>query len=241
MINITKNNIPNPTIITYNDKNGKTQKSNIRVGTIYKKTSITIHSTGNEKSTAENERNWLVNPTNSRVASWNLAVDEDSIVEAIPENEISYHAGKGSGNTGSIGIEICESGDRLKTLNNAVDLVVYLLKKHNLKITDIKKHYDWTKKNCPRILIDKTQVKDGLDWNWFIKQIELKLKPEPIKPVVQIIPNKPDWKEEIILKSLENNIITDNGWLAKKDEAMPVWAVLSIANKLKEEIEKLKK
>mgnify|MGYP001014253354 CR=1 FL=1 len=80
---------------------------------------ITIHSTANTKSTAQNERDWLVNPSNSRKASWHIAVDEKEAIEAIPLDEIAYHAGDKIGNNLSIGIEICESGNREKTLKNA--------------------------------------------------------------------------------------------------------------------------
>ena len=48
-----------------------------RPGIKAKMTSITVHNTGNPKSTAMNERNWLVNPNNSRVASFHIAIDEN--------------------------------------------------------------------------------------------------------------------------------------------------------------------
>ena len=43
----------------------------------------------------------------------------------IPLNEVARHAGDGGSGTGnrrSISIEICESGDRAKTLENAIKL-----------------------------------------------------------------------------------------------------------------------
>ncbi len=80
---------------------------------------ITIHSTGNPKSTALNERNWLVNPNNNRVASWHIVVDEKEIIEAIPPlDEMAYHSGSKEGNQKSIGIEICESGNRKKNIRH---------------------------------------------------------------------------------------------------------------------------
>lgn len=114
-------------------------------------TGITIHSTANPKSTAINERNWLVNPSNTRTASWHIAVDENMAVEAIPLNEKAIHASSTIGNNTTIGIEICESGNREKTLKNAVALVAKMLHERNWSVDRLKRHFDWNGKNCPRI------------------------------------------------------------------------------------------
>lgn len=113
-------------------------------------TSITIHSTGNEKSTAKNERGWLTNPSNNRSASWHYVVDDCDIIEVIPPNEVAYHSGTTQGNKTSISIEMCECGNRELVIRRTKELVHYLMEKHNIRI--IKRHYDWSRKNCPRIL-----------------------------------------------------------------------------------------
>ncbi len=114
----------------------------IRPGTKMTPECITIHSTGNEKSTALNERNWLTNPSNDRIASWHIVVDEKETIEAIPLNEIAYHAGDKKGNNTSIGIEICESGDRAKTIQNAINLVAKMLYERGWGVDKLKRHYD---------------------------------------------------------------------------------------------------
>ena len=124
---------------------------NRRPGTKMVPTTITIHSTGNPSSTARNERGWLVNPSNTRTASWHIAVDEKEAVMAIPLDEVAWHAGNKVGNESSIGIEICESGNRQKTLENAAKLVAYLLKQRGWGTDKLRRHYDWSRKNCPRI------------------------------------------------------------------------------------------
>ena len=113
---------------------------------------ITIHSTGNPKSTAQNERDWLTNPSNTRTASWHIVVDEKEAIEAIPLTELAYHAGNRNGNNKSIGIEMCESGNRNKVLDNTVKLVAKMLHERKWGIDRLKRHYDWSGKNCPRIL-----------------------------------------------------------------------------------------
>jgi N-acetylmuramoyl-L-alanine amidase len=144
--------------------------SSRRPGIIRKPKTLTVHSTGNLRSTARNERDWLVNPRNTRLASWHVVVDEKEAVEAIPPNEVAWHAGdgrRGEGNAYSIGVEICESGDRAKTLNNAARVIAALLREYGLVVADIRQHFDWNKKNCPRIL------RTGKLWNEFLAAIGL--------------------------------------------------------------------
>lgn len=132
---------------------------------------LTIHSTGNPRSTAKNERGWLTNATNDRTASFHVVVDQDEAVECIPLNEVAWHAGdgsSGSGNSQSIGLEICESGDRGKTLENAIAVAATILRQQNLPASSLRRHNDWSGKVCPRILIDAAfRAKPGHTWDWF--------------------------------------------------------------------------
>lgn len=155
-------------------------KGKIRPGTKINHTTITIHSTANPKSTAMNERNWLTNPSNTRIASWHIAVDEQMAVEAIPLDEIAYHTGTSQGNNTSIGIEICESGDRAKTLLNAVELTAKLLHERNWGTDKLRRHYDWSKKICPRIL----SANNWEGWNGFKIQVQREL--DKLKSKVKI-------------------------------------------------------
>lgn len=136
---------------------------------------VTIHSTGNTESTARNERDWLTNPNNTRTASWHIVVDEKEAIEAIPLDEVAWHAGDGAygtGNRKSIGIEICESGDRSKTLMNAVEVTAKILKQLGLGVDSLRRHYDWSKKLCPRIMASNNW--DG--WNGFKIMVQRKLE-----------------------------------------------------------------
>ncbi len=121
-------------------------------------TTITIHNTGNPSSSARNERVWLTNPDNTRVASFHIVVDEREAIECLPINENAWHSGDGSGlasgNRTSIGIEICESGDYAKTLKNAAKLVARMLKDRGWGVNKLRRHYDWSEKICPRLMYD---------------------------------------------------------------------------------------
>lgn len=155
----------------------------LRPGGDYKKMTVTIHSTGNLSSSPRGERNWLNNSTNKRLAAWHYVVGEGLVIQAIPENETAWHCGNATGNNHSIGIEIVESGDRCKVLTTAAEFVADLLKKYGWGIDKLKRHYDWTGKICPRILIDPAHIKGSMDWNWFLKTVEAILEGgEELKP-----------------------------------------------------------
>ncbi|WP_420799838.1 N-acetylmuramoyl-L-alanine amidase family protein [Paenibacillus paridis] len=105
----------------------KSVACNRRPANVMNASTITIHNTGNPSSTARNERAWLTNPTNTRTASYHIVIDEREAIECLPLNENAWHSGDGSGATSgnrtSIGVEICESGNYAKTLDNAATLV----------------------------------------------------------------------------------------------------------------------
>lgn len=119
-------------------------------------TSVTIHETGNyaKGADAEAHGNYLnSNAGEASYTSWHYTVDKDSIVQHIPDNEHSYHAGDGvdgPGNTTSISIEICvnSDGDFTKARENAASLV-RLLKTEHSSIKSIVQHNNWNGKDCP--------------------------------------------------------------------------------------------
>lgn len=140
-------------------------------------TTITIHNTGNPSSTAANERSWLTNPSNDRQASFHIVVDSKEAVECIPLTENAWHSGDGSGiksgNRTSIGIEICESGDYAKALDNAAELVASMLKERGWGIDRLRRHFDWSGKICPRLMYDGGK---WTGWTAFKNLVDYKLK-----------------------------------------------------------------
>lgn len=131
---------------------------------------ITVHSTANLRSTAKNERDWLVNLENQNTASWHICIDDQGAIEAIPLNEVAWHAGdgQGPGNMTSIAVEICESGDRERTIDNAIALIAQMLIERDWGVERVRKHQDWSGKYCPRILIES--------WDDFIEKLEEELE-----------------------------------------------------------------
>ena len=123
-------------------------------------TYITIHETGNKATGADAEAHGAYVCGDSAEASrvsWHYTVDDDSIVQHIPDEERAYHAGDGAngpGNAKSIGIEICvnEDGDFEKAKANAASLVRLLMKEHGIQAANIKQHHDWSGKDCPHTI-----------------------------------------------------------------------------------------
>lgn len=167
-----------------------------RPKTKMKPTSITIHSTGNSKSTARNERGWLTNPSNNRSASWHYVVDDKEVIQAIPDNEVAYHSGTRAGNYSSISIEMCESGDRKKVINQTIELVIFLMNKHKITASKVVRHHDWSGKNCPRIL----NYNNWEGWTRFKTQLNIELKggvnKMTEKEVVKIVNRELDKREK---------------------------------------------
>lgn len=152
-------------------------------------TSITIHMTGNVGATARANHNYMknCNKDGSRIASWHFTVDDKEIYQAQSTNFKCYHAGNATGNNSSIGIEICMFNDKVrqkKAYDNAIALVKILMSYHKFNASQVKRHYDWTKKHCPAWLIEG---KWGYTWSWFKAQLTAVPKPIVNSFTVKII------------------------------------------------------
>lgn len=182
---------------------------NRRPGLAMVATTITIHNTGNPSSTGRGERSWLTNVTNNRTASYHIVVDEREAIECLPLNEVGWHAGDGSGaksgNRTSIGIEICESGDYAKTLDNAAALVAKMLKERGWGVDKLRRHYDWSGKICPRLMYDNGKWSG---WEQFKQMVAVKLNP----PVVPAKEDKPLDKAKVIVddRQIDDGVLIDN-------------------------------
>lgn len=151
-------------------------------------TTITVHNTGNINASAKNNHQYQKNNNKTKigaVASWHFTCGWDYIYQAQSTNYKCYHTGTTNGNNTSIGIEICQYTDKNKQLQaykNAIELIKILMDYHNFNINQVKRHYDFSGKNCPQWLIEG---KYGYNWNWFKEQIVKEEKEEfEFKPYV---------------------------------------------------------
>ena len=140
---------------------------------------IVIHYTANDGDTDEANANYF--RTANRKSSAHYFVDDDSITRSVYDNYIAWSVGgskysdcskTGGGkfykictNTNSISIELCDTKKdgkvfaSEKTLNNAYDLVVKLMKQYDIDIDHVIRHFDVTGKKCPAYLVNDSEWK----------------------------------------------------------------------------------
>ncbi len=169
---------------------------------------ITIHDTANTQAGADAKAHarYLKGSTAAAIpASWHFTVDDKVIYQHLPLDENGWHAGDGTNGTGnrqSIGIEICENrdGNRAQAEKNAAWLVAKLLREFNLGLDRVKQHYDWSGKNCPRVL----RGRPG-GWQGFLAAVEAHLKPATLPKIDRTIGIHVDGKTTAETGYLINN------------------------------------
>lgn len=132
---------------------------------------IVIHTTGNTSKGAGVENHFKYFNGGNRGSSADYFVDDKTIGQFVNDYNYSWHCGDGKGkygitNNNSIGVEICvnSDGDYNKTINNTIDLVKYLMKKYSISISNVVRHYDASRKNCPAEILSG---KNGVTWTEF--------------------------------------------------------------------------
>ena len=134
---------------------------------------LAIHFTAGSSSKAGSAKS-VKNVFESRKASADFAVDDQDLVQFNPDlkNYYCWAVGDGNGkygvtNKNSISIEICSSLKKGTSaavpnhsgwyftdaaLQNAVKLSKYLMKKYNIPIDRVIRHYDASRKSCPGLV-----------------------------------------------------------------------------------------
>lgn len=119
---------------------------------------IVIHYTGNTTDKAASNGNYFKSVR--RGASAHYFVDETQVVQVVEDKNASWAVGKNYGsnnlfgqctNANSINIEMCSTNGKIadKTFNNTVDLTKNLMKKYNIPVSNVVRHYDVCSKQCP--------------------------------------------------------------------------------------------
>ena len=139
---------------------------------------LVFHYTGNDGDTDEANGKYFNGP--NRNASAHYFVDDDSITNTVPENFVAYHCGTKKKyyhpkcrNSNSIGIEMCDTQKNgvynlsPKTRANAIALGKMLMKKYNIPISRVVRHYDVTHKICPAYFVN-----DENAWEQFLNDLE---------------------------------------------------------------------
>lgn len=133
---------------------------------------IVVHNTYND-ATARNEIAYMI--SNSKKTSFHYAVDDQEVVQGIPEDRNAWHAGdggSGKGNRKGIAVEICYSksgGDRFLAAEKlAAKFIAYKLNEKGWGIDKVKKHQDFSGKYCPHRTLD-------MGWERFLETVQTEL------------------------------------------------------------------
>lgn len=195
---------------------------------------IVVHYVG-AVSSAKNNADYLF--ANSTSASAHYFVDEKDIYQVVRDKDKAWHCGGGlqgkfghtfyqkCTNSNSIGVELCckiKNGEWYfedGTVENAAELIKYLMNKHDIPIERVIRHYDVTGKMCPMPFINEviwTDFKNELrganamtadeqrKFNALVEQVE-KLTVEKDR-VYHYTQELPDWARPTIQKLLDKGI-----------------------------------
>lgn len=125
---------------------------------------LVYHYTSNDGDSDENNGKYFHN--NIVKASAHYFVDDDSVTQSVPDDYVAYSVGgkcqsshhplyKVCTNSNSISIEMCDCNKNGvveitdKTIENAIELGRVLMKKYNISIDRVIRHYDVNGKACP--------------------------------------------------------------------------------------------
>ncbi|MBX7208682.1 MAG: N-acetylmuramoyl-L-alanine amidase [Verrucomicrobiaceae bacterium] len=129
-----------------------------RPGTPLQAKKVTIHNTDNDSAGADaraHAKYMKGTDAQQRKVSWHFTVDDGSVYQSLPVNEVGWHAATHAGNTTSLGIEICENQGINQTAANTRAALLTALMLYELHIPlagNVVQHHDWSGKNCPHML-----------------------------------------------------------------------------------------
>lgn len=135
---------------------------------------LIIHYTANDGDTDESNARYFRNKVVK--ASAHYFIDDDSVTQSVPDNYVAYAVGgskypncKSTGggsmykkitNTNSISVEMCDTIKNgrhdvsEKTVANTIAFCKVLMKKYNIPISRVYRHFDVTGKQCPAYYVN---------------------------------------------------------------------------------------
>lgn len=195
---------------------------------------IVIHYTANDGDTAKGNGNYFAN--NIVRASAHYFVDDDIITRSVPDDYIAWAVGgskykytKGGKfygkctNANSISIEFCDTKKNgvydftEATMKNAADLVKLLMKKYNVPVERVIRHYDVTGKVCPKPFVD-----DEKAWETFKERLADNMEKRYNK-----ISELPTWAKPTIQKLVDSGKIADGNKLDMSEDMLRVLVILN--------------
>lgn len=193
-----------------------------------KKKYIVVHFTANDGDSARGNGEYFAREITG--ASAHLFVDENEVVCSVDLDYVAYHCGAEAyihpkcRNSNSIGIELCSRKDKdgmyyftEETMDRAIELIRGLMKKYDIPIKNVIRHYDVTGKICPAPFVGAGQA----DWEKFKEVIAMKR--------YNTIEEMPEWAKPTIEKLVNASIL--NGTGAGLDLSMDIIRLLVILDR----------
>lgn len=145
---------------------------------------VVIHETDNWDRGADAKRHAMAMQNGNLAGTVHYYVDSESVCQTLSHEDGAWAVGDGGGRYGitnhnSINIEICVNpeSDYYRAVDRTEQLAAMLLKQYGWGTDRLKRHYDASRKECPRRIL-----KEGL-WDSFVKKTEEymgdSVKPQP--------------------------------------------------------------
>ena len=178
---------------------------------------IVVHYTANNGDSAEGNGNYFAQ-TNKKTSE-HYFVDENTIVQSVFDENTAWHCGAKSyrhekcRNDNSIGVEMCSEKDsngkyyiNEQTQNTAIKLIRVLMKKYNIPLENVLRHYDVTGKLCPEPFI-----RNQVQWLDFKKKLSENKKEGGTEMIYNYIDeNMPDWAKPTVQKLIAKGALKGN-------------------------------
>lgn len=157
---------------------------------------IVIHFTGNDNDTSQANAYYF--KSINRNSSAHYFVDENEIYQVVEDKDVAWSVGKDYSNgkapywnkctnNNSISIEMCSAKSNnqfyipQKTKDNTIQLVKDLMKKYNIPVENVIRHFDVAYKTCPEPF-----VRDYDQW----KEFKSQLSDNEVENALNILANK---------------------------------------------------
>lgn len=219
---------------------------------------IVIHDTGNTAKGADAEAHFRYFNSQNRNSSADIFVDDHAVWYVNDYTRFyTWHSGDGKGkygiaNQNSIGIELCinQDADKEKALDNLVIVVQRLMKELNIPVGRVVRHYDASRKCCPKSMAEngwskwkefQTKIKGGMSMNQYqelkneindltqtVKQLATKVGNLEHPAVYHSIDETlPQWAKEAVCWAVDCGFIQGDGTgLALTEEKLWMLTVL---------------
>ena len=137
---------------------------------------IVIHDTQNANKGADAEAHFKYFNGGNRNSSADFFVDDKKVLQINDYTKYAtWQVGDGKGkygitNQNSVGVEICinSDGNYENAVENAVELVKYLMRELDISCDCVIRHYDASRKNCPASMSGNNWAK----WREFKEKIK---------------------------------------------------------------------